>query len=1722
MGDVTASMTHSRNPGQLASDTCLTTASENTETGAVTAGDQMVGKGNVSYVSHGSQQGRCPETSTSELNVQSSIGFEPMAPDNAVAGETFLLGQMSHQNWVIQLKDPGNKYLYGDLNLNIEKATGGDTSDSFAWNLEETLNAREPKDEDLYELDEDGNRQYWNRVDGELILSDTQAWQGQAPATRVARDKEGNMLFYHYYQATDGYMYPNTRRTYTTPDPLTRTQTNWWDWLYVVPDQSTAVDDITQFENVRSTKIVTNEGGMPYRLVIRGFTEPAEGETCSTTPEGKSVTQTFETEEDKVSYGCLYASWEQERPVSIEKEAQKAAATEAPAEIPSFTYTQDPAGMPGWENFTGLTPTAFQPATGAPTNTQDGVDRSPQTLLVPHDGLTVTEDQRLPEGWELTDVQCVQAPGTQLADGTYEVEPVEDWADRTRYPLVLNGDGSEVSVDPATGTVNLSNIDMADSLDTLGITCRYVNRFGPAPEPGFAVSKTVSEGQADPVVVGADGAFTVSYEVTVSNTGETSGTSAAVTDEPIVPEGMTVDEVTVDGNVVTAGADGLYPVSPGVELAPGETKSFTVVVSGTADVEGVDWTTVGECDTAGAGTPGAGLFNRVAMEGDSDGPDNNDACVPPSYTPPGEPGLSLVKMINGADAEADAPVVVEPGSDMDVSFEVTNTGETSLSDVSVSDDVVAADQIQVPEQKRTVDGEMVPFDGSLEPGEVVVFTATVPAPAAGEHHVNVATAEGTPPPGDGGDVPPSVTTPPDEGHADVPALEITKFINGEDANEAPGVAVEPGSDMEITYEVVNSGLVDLTDVRVDDRITTEGDKVVEGIECPATELAAGESMTCSVTIPAPVGVGEQHTNVAKAVGDVPPGDGGDVPPVESPEDPGNAHTPPGEPGLSLVKMINGADAEADAPVVVEPGSDMDVSFEVTNTGETSLSDVSVSDDVVAADQIQVPEQKRTVDGEMVPFDGSLEPGEVVVFTATVPAPAAGEHHVNVATAEGTPPPGDGGDVPPSVTTPPDEGHADVPGLEITKFINGEDANEAPGVAVEPGSDMEITYEVVNSGLVDLTDVRVDDRITTEGDKVVEGIECPATELAAGESMTCSVTIPAPVGVGEQHTNVAKAVGDVPPGDGGDVPPVESPEDPGNAHTPPGEPGLSLVKMINGADAEADAPVVVEPGSDMDVSFEVTNTGETSLSDVSVSDDVVAADQIQVPEQKRTVDGEMVPFDGSLEPGEVVVFTATVPAPAAGEHHVNVATAEGTPPPGDGGDVPPSVTTPPDEGHADVPALEITKFINGEDANEAPGVAVEPGSDMEITYEVVNSGLVDLTDVRVDDRITTEGDKVVEGIECPATELAAGESMTCSVTIPAPVGVGEQHTNVAKAVGDVPPGDGGDVPPVESPEDPGNAHTPPGEPGLSLVKMINGADAEADAPVVVEPGSDMDVSFEVTNTGETSLSDVSVSDDVVAADQIQVPEQKRTVDGEMVPFDGSLEPGEVVVFTATVPAPAAGEHHVNVATAEGTPPPGDGGDVPPSVTTPPDEGHADVPGLEITKFINGEDANEAPGVAVEPGSDMEITYEVVNSGLVDLTDVRVDDRITTEGDKVVEGIECPATELAAGESMTCSVTIPAPVGVGEQHTNVAKAVGDVPPGDGGDVPPVESPEDPGNAHTPPEGPAPEPTPEPTQPPAEPGQPKPGGPLPNTGGPALAILLGGLALTGAGMAVIRRRR
>ncbi|WP_185741795.1 DUF7507 domain-containing protein [Corynebacterium bovis] len=1258
---------------------------------------------------------------------------------------------------------------------------------------------------------------------------------------------------------------------------------------------------------------------------------------------------------------------------------------------------------------------------------------------------------------------------------------------------------------------------------------------------------------------------------------------------------------------------------------PGETVTFTATIKAPA----TGGTLHTDLAQAHGVPPKPGKPNEPGDPNDPKSPPVNSPEDPGNATTKPKDGLKLVKKINGDDANNAPGVSVNPGEDMNVTYEVTNTGNRPVFNVTVTDRVESENNAEV---KNIAPAQV----DRVNPGETVTFTATIKAPATGGTlHTDKASAHGVPPkpgkpnePGDPNDPKsPPVNSPEDPANATTKpkdGLKVVKKINGDDANQAPGVSVDSDADMNVTYEVTNTGGRPVFNVNVTDKIITEGDKAVTNItaddRAKAAKLDPGQTVTFSAKVKAPATGGTLHTDLAQAHGLPPsptnpnePGDPNDPksPPVNSPEDPANATTKPKD-ELKVVKKINGDDANIEPGVAVKPGSDMDVTYEVTNTGNRPLSDVTVTDRIVSENNTEV----KGITPEKV---DQLKPGETVTFKATIKAPAAdGVKHHDVATAHGVPPspseppsptePNKPGNPPssteppspsepnkpgvPPVNSPDDPGYAHTPpkdSLKIVKKINGDDANTKPGVEVDAGSDMKITYEVTNDGQRPVFNVSVTDKITSENNAEVKDITTATPEKAAklnpGEKVEFTATIKAPTAGGVLHTDVAKAHGVPPSPDDPEkpaeppspddpnkpaVPPVESPEDPGNATTKPKD-ELKVVKKINGDDANIEPGVAVKPGSDMDVTYEVTNTGNRPLSDVTVTDRIVSENNTEV----KGITPEKV---DQLKPGETVTFKATIKAPAAdGVKHHDVATAHGVPPspseppsptepnkpgnppssteppspsePGKPGEPPspsepnkpgvPPVNSPEDPGYAHTPpkdSLKLVKKINGDDANNAPGVSVEPGSDMKITYEVTNDGQRPVFNVSVTDKITSENNAEVKNITTATPEKAAklnpGEKVEFTATIKAPEAGNKLHTDVAKAYGVPPspsvppsptepgkpgnppssteppspsePGKPGNppssteppspddpnkpaVPPVESNEDPGNATTKPKD-GLKLVKKINGDDANTAPGVSVEPGSDMKVTYEVTNTGDRPVFNVSVTDKITTEGG-KVVEGITASDPEKAK---QLNPNETVEFTATIKAPEAGNKlHTDVAKAYGVPPspsvppsptePGKPGNPPssteppspsepgkpgnpPSSTEPPspddpnkpavppvespeDPGNATTKpkdGLKVVKKINGDDANAEPGVEVAPGSDMDVTYEVTNTGNRPVLDVSVTDRIVSENNTEVKGITPEKVDqLKPGETVTFKATIKAPTASGVKHHDVATAHG-VPP------------------------------------------------------------------------------
>ena len=175
---------------------------------------------------------------------------------------------------------------------------------------------------------------------------------------------------------------------------LNETPNNSW------PVSNPANNDILDFLNQISDQTFVQDG-IEYTLVVHGFTAPSGNGTCPLTVANLgTVINRFSTVESAITYGCLYASVQQVRSLTVQKIA------EAPAGVTpgtfGFTGTSTLAGSP-WIGDFSLTPTALGPA-GVASYTQ---------RFVTGQEVTITEAQ--PTGaWQFSSLACVDGVGNPI------------------------------------------------------------------------------------------------------------------------------------------------------------------------------------------------------------------------------------------------------------------------------------------------------------------------------------------------------------------------------------------------------------------------------------------------------------------------------------------------------------------------------------------------------------------------------------------------------------------------------------------------------------------------------------------------------------------------------------------------------------------------------------------------------------------------------------------------------------------------------------------------------------------------------------------------------------------------------------------------------------------------------------------------------------------------------------------------------------------------------------------------------------------------------------------------------------------------------------------------------------------------------------------------------------------------------------------------------------
>jgi uncharacterized repeat protein (TIGR01451 family) len=599
-----------------------------------------------------------------------------------------------------------------------------------------------------------------------------------------------------------------------------------------------------------------------------------------------------------------------------------------------------------------------------------------------------------------------------------------------------------------------------------------------------------------------------------------------------------------------------------------------------------------------------------------------------------------------------------------------------------------------------------------------------------------------------------------------------------------------------------------------------------------------------------------------------------------------------EPAIDVEKATNGQDADAAPGALIPIGEAITWTYVVTNTGSVELIDIAVEDDQGVA--VSCPET-------------SLPPGASMTCTATGTATAG--QYVNIATVTGEDSTGTG-----VMDEDPSNYFGVVPGIDIVKSTNGDDANLAPGPFIAVGEPVAWTYVVANTGDADLTGVVVTD------DQGV-AVTCPATTLAVGGSMTCTGTGSAVAG---QYENVGQVTAF------SVTEPTTPVQDSDPSHYFGESPGVALVKTTNGEDANNPTGPLIPVGDSVVWRYVMTNTGNVPLTYALTDDQDV---QVACP---RIL---------TIAPGESLTCFAIGTAEAG--QYANTGTVVGTAPSG-------VEVSADDPSHyfGSTAGIALVKSTNGEDANQAPGPYLIPGSPVTWTYVVTNTGNTGLDEVTV-------VDNPAQSITCPQTTLAAGESMTCTATGTAGV---DQYGNLATATGTTPSDD------LVRAVDP--SHYFGAAPGVDIQKLTNGIDADEAPGVYIPVGERVDWVYEVTNSGNQDLVGVVVTDDqgvTVACPQT------------------TLAVGESMNCTATGTAEEGQYENVGTVTADTVAPE-------PVTLTASDPSHyfGTISAIDITKYANGEDANTEPGVIVETGDPVLMEFVVTNEGNIPIGNVVVTD------------------------------------------------------------------------------------------------------------------------------------
>jgi len=553
-----------------------------------------------------------------------------------------------------------------------------------------------------------------------------------------------------------------------------------------------------------------------------------------------------------------------------------------------------------------------------------------------------------------------------------------------------------------------------------------------------------------------------------------------------------------------------------------------------------------------------------------------------------------------------------------------------------------------------------------------------------------------------------------------------------------------------------------------------------------------------------------------------------------------------------------------------------------------------------------------------------------------------------------------------------------PSIDIEKLVSKDNVNffDADNVTsaldVNAGDSVYFKYIVTNTGNETLTNITLSDNAHN-----VSGITKtdPLAPLASFNGTIGPITAASGL-----QTDVATATGDW---DGFTL----QDTDPANYFG--SGPLIDIEKLVskdnvNFFDADDAASALnVKTGDSIYFKYIVTNTGNVELTNITLSDNVHDVSGIT----KTDPLAPLASFQGIIGPITALSGLQTDVANATGDW---------------GGFT--VQDTDPANYFGGAPAIDVEKLVSKDNVNffdadnATSAVDVNASGSVYFKYIVTNAGNVTLTNITLSDNIHN-----VSGITKidPLIPLASFNGTIGPITA-----LPGLQTDVATATGDW---DGYTV----QDTDPANYFA--SAPAIDVEKLVsrdnvNFFDADnVTSAVNVSICESVYFKYIVTNTGNVTLTNITLSDNAHNVSGITKTDPLTP----LASFNGTIGPITPLSGLQTDVATVTGDW--------------DGHTI---QDTDPANYFGLVPGIDIEKYTNGEDADYEPGPYISVNSTVTWTYIVTNTGGVDLTNVAVtDDKLGPIGGTI--------PSLPVGANVTLSVS---GIAIAGQYANNATVVG----------------------------------------------------------------------------------